>query len=84
MRKVIDLSDKDGFSFKQINEHNKFYGIHKDMDFYIDIKLNAIINRSDIDIYVDKFVVTKNESIPFSETEYIFQSGAVLNFTLVE
>ena len=84
LRKVIDLSDKNGFSFKQINEHNKFYGIHKDMDFYIDIKLNAIINRSDIDIYVDKFVVTKNESIPFSETEYIFQSGAVLNFILIE
>ena len=52
------------------------------MDFYIDIKSKMIINKSDIDICIDRFVISKNESLNFIEGMYQFSSGAMLDFTL--
>jgi len=82
-RKIIDLNNKKSFSFKDIPDYNKFYGVHKDMNFVINTESNTITNSSDIEIYIDRFVLIKGESLPFSEGEYSFESGAVLKFNLL-
>lgn len=83
LRKTVTLKDKTSFSFKQISHHSDFYGVHKDMDFIINIDTNTITNNSHIKIHIDRYILKMSDSLPFVEGEYRFESGATLYFSLV-
>jgi hypothetical protein len=65
------------FNYSELRD---FYGIHKDLEFMIDVKNMKIINNSDIKIYVDRFILESGDSLPFCSGEYRFEGGAVLYF----
>jgi len=97
-KKILKISDKFNlYTVKQIdlinqesiklsywsNNLNDFYGIDKDFNVTIDCINNTITNNCDIDLYIDRFILRNGESLPFSEGEYILQSGGILNISLI-
>jgi len=81
---VVSLENQKEFHFQYTEDTNKFYGIHKDLNFTINIDKNIIINNCDIKIYIDRFILNKGEKLPLTQGEYRFESGAVLIFEFIE
>lgn len=82
--KQIDLINQESIKFSYwSNNLNDFYGIDKDFNVTIDCINNTITNNCDIDLYIDRFILRNGESLPFSEGEYILQSGGILNISLI-
>jgi len=67
-------------TYKELND---FFGIDINTEILIDTEKNIIINFSDKTLFVDRFELSKGESLPFSTGNYKFQSGANLIFELI-
>ena len=97
--KILYIKDKyNSFALKRILLEGKdkielnyysfdlfdMYGVHKDFSIIIDCKNNTLKNNNDVKIYVDRFVLNKGDILPFVCGEFKLESGAILNFGLVE
>lgn len=75
--KTISTAQKDQIILNY-SSLKDFYGIHRKLEFIIDLQNNIIKNISEIDIYIDRFILKQGECLPFYSGEYRFESGGML------